>query len=123
MRRSLVPLGMTGPLGMTASYRLRAPRYNILGQGPQRRRGNACRTEVFDRSSGQALGLLPRAVDPEQAHVGRLGELRVAPGGLAQLFAGSRGIEHVVGHLKGEPDIAAERRQCAEPGRIRLRRM
>src|SRR5215217_5788299 len=103
-------------MGTTAANLLGCPVYNISRQGSQRVRRDGGTLEVSHCPVGQLPGLRPCAIYPQQCHIGGLGELDITPRRLAQLLAGTGGVEHVVRNLKREPDIFAVSRESFELG-------
>ena len=55
---------------------------------------------MFDCPVGQGSRLLAGSLHPQQTDISGFGQRCVAAGGLAELRAGGRGIEHVIGDLE-----------------------
>src|ERR1043166_4734487 len=85
--------------------------HNITGEGFQGPARDAPPAELRAGGFGVAERLTLGLGHTEHAHVRRLGEARVAAGGLAELLAGPGRVEQVVGDLEREADLATVRRE------------
>src|SRR3989338_1606885 len=82
--------------------------HDKVGKFAQPLRGIAESGQAFQRLAMQPLRHVARALNAQQADVSRLVVLRVLACGLAQRGGIRLAIQHVVHHLKGQPDQLAE---------------
>src|SRR5882724_12196697 len=125
-RRPLRSAGEAMPVrrDMGGSYWLssRTSGHNIVRQRAQRARRDAGAGEVCDGPLRVPLRLGAGALDAQHPHVGRLGERLIATRGLAELSAGTGGIEHVVGNLESETDLLSVPTERLDRRRVGPRR-
>src|SRR3989338_10981680 len=82
--------------------------YDKVGKFAQALRGIAEPGQAFQRLAMQPLRHVARALNAQQADIGRLAVIRVLARSLAQRGGVRFAIQHVVHHLKGQSDQFAE---------------